>query len=43
MLALAQLAYALGDIIWGVLEAGMGQNPFPSLADVAYVAYYPYF
>jgi diguanylate cyclase len=34
--------YAVGDIIWTVLEFGSGfkEVPYPSLADVAYVAMY---
>jgi signal transduction histidine kinase len=43
VLALAQLFYALGDVIWAVIEAGLRQNPFPSLADGPYLLFYPVF
>jgi PAS domain S-box-containing protein len=43
LLALAQLFYALGDVIWAVIEAGLRQNPFPSLADGPYLLFYPVF
>jgi diguanylate cyclase (GGDEF)-like protein len=31
----------LGDAVWTLLERGLGAEPFPSVADVAYVASYP--
>lgn len=43
ILALAQLSYAIGDVIWAFIEVGLGQQPFPSVADVFYVIYYPLF
>ena len=43
ILALAQFAYMLGDAIWMVLEVFLHQEPFPSLADGFYIAYYPLF
>jgi diguanylate cyclase (GGDEF)-like protein len=43
LFALAQLSYTLGDGAWSVLEAGLGQHPFPSVADWFYLAYYPLF
>jgi diguanylate cyclase (GGDEF)-like protein len=43
ILALAQLAYTLGDLTWAFLEVGLGQQPFPSLADGFYLLYYPLF
>ena len=43
IIAIAQLSYAIADIIWGVLESGMGKTPFPSIADGFYLAYYPIF
>lgn len=42
-IGIAVLVYAIGDIIWMYLEVGAGQPPFPSLADVFYLAYYPAF
>jgi len=42
-LAGAQAAFALGELVWGVIEVGLRQNPFPSLADAAFIAFYPAF
>jgi diguanylate cyclase (GGDEF)-like protein len=41
MIALSMLAFAVGDIIWAVLELGLSEPPFPSLADVFYLLFYP--
>ena len=41
MWALAQLAYMLGDFGWAFLELGLHQSPYPSVADIFYLAYYP--
>ena len=43
ILAAAQLAYSIGDILWAVYEVGLGQEPFPSLADGFYLIFYPMF
>jgi len=43
VLATAQIFYAFGDASWAVIEAGLHQNPFPSLADFWYLAFYPIF
>jgi diguanylate cyclase (GGDEF)-like protein len=40
ILAMGQLAFVLGDIIW-TIYATLGEDPFPSAADVAYLAGYP--
>jgi diguanylate cyclase (GGDEF)-like protein len=40
ILALGQLAFVVGDIIW-TTYAALGEDPFPSAADVAYLAGYP--
>ncbi len=40
LLALSQLMFMLGDLAWMVL-ATLGESPFPSVADVAYLAGYP--
>jgi len=40
---LAQFASATGELIWTILEIGFGQTPFPSIADISYLAYYPLF
>ncbi len=42
-IALAFTSYTIGDIIWAVLELGIHQNPFPSIADVFYLIFYPLF
>ena len=41
MIALSTLVFALGDITWAVLELGLSEPPFPSLADVFYLLNYP--
>jgi PAS domain S-box-containing protein len=43
VLAIAQIANTFGDSIWAVIEVGLRQNPFPSLADAGYLAFYPLF
>ena len=35
------LLWALGDIYWTFVLAGLDQPPFPSLADVGYLSFYP--
>ena len=41
MIALSALVFALGDITWAILELGLDEPPFPSLADVFYLLNYP--
>ncbi len=41
MVALAILFYTLGDVIWAILELGLKLEPFPSIADGCYLAFYP--
>ena len=43
ILAGAQLIWTIADVIWLVMEVGLQQYPFPSIADVFYLAYYPVF
>jgi two-component system, sensor histidine kinase PdtaS len=43
LMGIAILCYTLGDITWGVLELGYNQNPFPSVADIFYLIFYPLF
>jgi len=43
LMALAVLSYTIGDVIWAVLELGFNQNPFPSVADIFYLLFYPLF
>jgi len=40
-IGLATIVYGVGDALWAWFEIGLNEVPFPSLADVAYVAYYP--
>ena len=40
ILALGQLSFVVGDIIW-TAYAALGVDPFPSLADIAYLLGYP--
>ena len=42
-MALGQLSFMLGDIVWAFLNYGSHQNPFPSAADGLYLMYYPLF
>ena len=41
IICLAVLSYTIADILWGILELGLRQEPFPSISDVFYLAYYP--
>jgi signal transduction histidine kinase len=43
VLAVGQFAFAFGDIAWAILEINMREVPFPSLADLFYLAFYPIF
>jgi diguanylate cyclase (GGDEF)-like protein len=40
LMALGQLAFVVGDLIWTTYSA-LGEDPFPSPADVAYLLGYP--
>lgn len=40
VLAIAQGVYTVGDTIWAIIEVGMHQSPFPSLADGPNLLYY---
>jgi two-component system, sensor histidine kinase PdtaS len=39
IIALSTLSFALGDISWAILELGLEEPPFPSLADAFYIAF----
>jgi diguanylate cyclase (GGDEF)-like protein len=41
MIAFSAFAFALGDTVWMILELGLSEPPFPSLADVFYLLNYP--
>lgn len=40
IIAVSFFLYWLGDVIWSV-EENLGNAPFPGIADIAYVAFYP--
>ncbi len=42
MIALSALMFALGDLVWAILELGLSEPPFPSLADLFYLLNYPF-
>ncbi len=41
LIAVAMVVYAVGHGLWAWIAIVQGQNPFPSAADVSYVAFYP--
>lgn len=41
IIGLSTLAFAMGDISWAILELGLEEPPFPSIADAFYITYYP--
>jgi signal transduction histidine kinase/CheY-like chemotaxis protein len=43
VLFLGELTHTVGDIIWMIMEVGLHQTPFPSLADGWFLAQYPIF
>ncbi len=43
LLAVAHVSWLIGDILWAVLELGLEISPFPSIADLFYLLYYPLF
>ena len=43
MIAAAVLFNTLGDLSWSVIEVFLHQNPFPSVADIGYLMFYPLF
>jgi hypothetical protein len=42
-LCVAQIVFTLGEAIWALIEVDLHQNPFPSLADVGFLMFYPVF
>jgi two-component system, sensor histidine kinase PdtaS len=42
-ITLAFTIFAIGDIIWAIYEIGLNLNPFPSIADIFYLIFYPIF
>jgi len=43
ILCLAQLLFTLGDLFWAYFEIIIKSEPFPSVADIFYLSYYPVF
>jgi PAS domain S-box-containing protein len=43
ILGVATFIWLIADLAWGIIEVYLGQDPFPSIADVFYLAYYPLF
>jgi PAS domain S-box-containing protein len=41
LFAFAYLCYAVGDLLWFVLEAVYQVPPYPSVADISYISFYP--
>ncbi|HPS90569.1 MAG TPA: hypothetical protein PKV33_00305, partial [Methanothrix sp.] len=41
--AVAMLFNTLGDISWSIMEVVLHQEPFPSVADIGYLMFYPLF
>jgi diguanylate cyclase (GGDEF)-like protein/PAS domain S-box-containing protein len=41
-ISLALAAFCAGDVAWFFLEAVLGVSPYPSVADVGYLAFYPF-
>ena len=41
LIGLAMVVYSIGDGLFAWFDFGLQSHPFPSLADVAYTAYYP--
>lgn len=41
LIALSTLVFTLGDTSWAIMELGLEEPPFPSIADTFYIAYYP--
>lgn len=42
-IAFAFIFYTVGDIVWAILELGIHEAPFPSIADGFYLIFYPLF
>ncbi|MDD1762370.1 MAG: ATP-binding protein [Methanothrix sp.] len=43
LLAVALLINAFGELTWAVIEVILHEDPFPSIADIGYLAFYPIF
>lgn len=43
LMAAAMMFNTLGELSWTVIEVAFRQNPFPSVADIGYLLFYPFF
>src|SRR5262245_8797618 len=41
LLAVGNLLFVVGDVLWTLIEQSSGEIPYPSIADLAYLAGYP--
>lgn len=41
LIALSQLVTILGNVLWTIMYAELNKSPFPSIADILYLSYYP--
>ncbi|OEC87844.1 MULTISPECIES: sensor histidine kinase [Methanobacterium] len=41
LIALSQLVTILGNVLWTLMYAELNKSPFPSIADILYLSYYP--
>lgn len=41
LIGLSAFTFTLGDLSWSIIELGLEEPPFPSIADAFYIAYYP--
>ena len=43
LIAAAMMFNTLGELSWTVIEVALRQNPFPSIADIGFLLFYPFF
>jgi len=43
LMAIAQLLFTIGDVIWEIVKLVLHQDPFLSVANIPYLLYYPIF
>ena len=41
LIALSQLVTILGNVLWTLIYTELNKSPFPSIADILYLSYYP--
>ena len=42
-IAFSRLSFMIGDVYWWIIESNMHNQPFPSLADIGFLGFYPIF